>query len=252
MGTKGKLFIIALLMAGIVGLLLWSKNGDPRKKTGLPTSTAGSGAVEGPGGFTEPGPGANSGESADPLHAPAGLPADDPGMRVELAGGHVPAEPRNATTEPPPSPKPEPAAARTYTVGAGDSLWTIAKKVTGKGSNARAIFEANRDRIQNEDDLLRVGMVLTIPAALGGAHAPAVEVSIPQPAPETGAANPPGNAIPPPPAKTYKVKAGDTLSSIAKELLGDSNKWTTIYKANKDKMSHPDTLTEGMELVIPR
>lgn len=51
--------------------------------------------------------------------------------------------------------------------------------------------------------------------------------------------------------KTYTVKSGDTLSKIAKEFYGDANKYMDIFNANKDKLSDPDKIKPGQELVIP-
>jgi nucleoid-associated protein YgaU len=53
---------------------------------------------------------------------------------------------------------------RTYTVVAGDSLSKIAKKVYGKSSKWKAIFDANRD-ILNNPDLIHPDQVLKIPDA---------------------------------------------------------------------------------------
>jgi nucleoid-associated protein YgaU len=53
---------------------------------------------------------------------------------------------------------------RTYTVVAGDSLSKIAKKVYGKSSKWKVIFEANRD-IVKDPDLIHPGQVLKIPDA---------------------------------------------------------------------------------------
>ncbi len=51
--------------------------------------------------------------------------------------------------------------------------------------------------------------------------------------------------------KTYVVKSGDTLSKISKEMYGDANKYMDIFNANTDKLSNPDKINPGMELVIP-
>jgi nucleoid-associated protein YgaU len=52
-------------------------------------------------------------------------------------------------------------------------------------------------------------------------------------------------------AKTYTVKAGDTLSKIAKEHLGDANAYMNIFNANKDQLSDPDTIKPGQVLKLP-
>lgn len=52
-------------------------------------------------------------------------------------------------------------------------------------------------------------------------------------------------------AKSYKVKAGDTLSKISKEMLGDASRWREILEANKDKIKDPNTISPGLELTIP-
>jgi len=56
----------------------------------------------------------------------------------------------------------EATAGRTYEVEDGDSLWVIAKKHYGRGSDWERIFEANLDRLASPD-AVRAGMVLRIP-----------------------------------------------------------------------------------------
>ncbi|HEV2869812.1 MAG TPA: LysM peptidoglycan-binding domain-containing protein, partial [Actinomycetota bacterium] len=50
--------------------------------------------------------------------------------------------------------------------------------------------------------------------------------------------------------KTYKVKANDTLSGIAKSKLGDANRWPEIHQLNRDVVLNPNDIAPGMELVI--
>jgi nucleoid-associated protein YgaU len=50
---------------------------------------------------------------------------------------------------------------------------------------------------------------------------------------------------------TYTVKAGDTLSKIAKEHLGDANSYMEIFNANRDQLSDPDKIKPGQVLKIP-
>jgi nucleoid-associated protein YgaU len=52
-------------------------------------------------------------------------------------------------------------------------------------------------------------------------------------------------------AKTYTVQAGDTLSKIAKEHLGNANAYMKIFDANKDQLSDPDKIKPGQVLTIP-
>jgi nucleoid-associated protein YgaU len=52
--------------------------------------------------------------------------------------------------------------------------------------------------------------------------------------------------------KTYTVDSGDNLSAIAKQELGDANRWREIYELNKDLIGkNPDLIQPGMELKLP-
>lgn len=51
--------------------------------------------------------------------------------------------------------------------------------------------------------------------------------------------------------KSYVVKAGDTLSRIAKNEYGNANDWDKIYQANKDKLTSPHKIKIGQELILP-
>ena len=51
--------------------------------------------------------------------------------------------------------------------------------------------------------------------------------------------------------KTYTVKAGDSLSKIAKLELGDSSKWNQIYKLNQKMIGKdPNAIKPGQKLVL--
>jgi LysM repeat protein len=69
-----------------------------------------------------------------------------------------------------------------------------------------------------------------------------VDSSLPQP--QTGAAAGSGQ-------RTYTVKSGDTLSKISKEMYGDATQYNKIFDANRDKLSDPNKIFPGQELVIP-
>ncbi len=70
----------------------------------------------------------------------------------------------------------------------------------------------------------------------------------PAPAPAPPAAKP---AAASPPSKTYTVKAGDTLSRIAKEHLGDAGDYMKIFNINKDQLTDPDLIKPGQVLRLP-
>ena len=53
------------------------------------------------------------------------------------------------------------------------------------------------------------------------------------------------------PARTYTVQAGDSLSKISKQFYADANKYMKIFEANKDKLTDPNKVNVGTELLIP-
>ncbi|MEO8682225.1 MAG: LysM peptidoglycan-binding domain-containing protein [Vicinamibacterales bacterium] len=52
-------------------------------------------------------------------------------------------------------------------------------------------------------------------------------------------------------ARSYTVKAGDTLSKIAKDQLGDASAYPKIFEANRNILSDPDKIKPGQVLTIP-
>ena len=60
-----------------------------------------------------------------------------------------------------------------------------------------------------------------------------------------------GEASPSQQERTYTVKPGDTLSKIAKEVLGNANAYMDIFNANKDQLSDPNMIKVGQKLKIP-
>lgn len=69
------------------------------------------------------------------------------------------AEPQRETNN-----SPAPASSQTYTVVKGDCLWNIAKRFYGDGSKYTIIYDANRDVVGGNPNLIYPGQVLTIPA----------------------------------------------------------------------------------------
>lgn len=59
---------------------------------------------------------------------------------------------------------PAPSSAQTYTVVSGDCLWNIAKKFYGNGAKYTIIYDANKELIGGDPNLIYPGQKLTIPA----------------------------------------------------------------------------------------
>jgi hypothetical protein len=53
------------------------------------------------------------------------------------------------------------------------------------------------------------------------------------------------------PGQGYVVKRGQTLSTIAHDVLGDPELWPAIYWANRDQIKDPKILHVGQRLAIP-
>jgi LysM repeat protein len=72
-----------------------------------------------------------------------------------------------------------------------------------------------------------------------------IDSSLPQPAsPSAGARDRSAG-------QTYTVKSGDSLSKIAQQFYGKASEYTKIFEANRDKLTDPDKIQPGQQLVIP-
>jgi nucleoid-associated protein YgaU len=56
-----------------------------------------------------------------------------------------------------------PAAELRHTIQSGENLSSIAERYYGKAARWRALFNANRDKLGNNPNAIRAGMVITIP-----------------------------------------------------------------------------------------
>jgi nucleoid-associated protein YgaU len=77
-----------------------------------------------------------------------------------------------------------------------------------------------------------------------------INSSMPQPAQQTYAAGAStsgqGSG-----GRKYTVQPGDSLSAIAQRFYGRANEYNKIFEANRDKLSDPNQIRPGQELVIP-
>jgi nucleoid-associated protein YgaU len=67
----------------------------------------------------------------------------------------------------------------------------------------------------------------------------------------TGAVGTAGTRSTAPAGRTYTVKAGDTLSEIARDQLGSAGAYMKIFELNKDQLSDPDKIKPGQVLRLP-
>ena len=51
--------------------------------------------------------------------------------------------------------------------------------------------------------------------------------------------------------RLYTVKAGDSLSKIAKREYGNAERWHMIFEANQDTIKNPDLIHPGQVLKLP-
>jgi len=51
--------------------------------------------------------------------------------------------------------------------------------------------------------------------------------------------------------RTYTVKPGDTLSSIATSYYGSATAYPKIFDANRDQLNDPNKILPGQVLKIP-
>lgn len=122
-----------------------------------------------------------------------------------------------------------PHQTRPHTVRAGESLWSIAAHHLGDGSRFKEIADLNRDVVGDKPGFLRPGWVLQVPTE------------------DTGTA-----------ATSYTVKAGDTLGTIARDTLGDPDRYMDIFHASTGltqddgaTLTDPNLIRVGWTLTIP-
>jgi nucleoid-associated protein YgaU len=148
----------------------------------------------------------------------------------------------------------------------GDTLGGLAQKYLGSATLWPKLLEANRDKM-NKPEELREGMVLRLPEGVAKASSAgatsssagesrATSSSSNTSRAESARADLPASTQDPAPAArrgahTYRVKAHQSLQSIAASELGSAARWKDIYQANREQIDDPDRVPAGITLVIP-
>lgn len=195
---------------------------------------------------------------AEPATRPVGStpPATDTPRTTPATPPMTP--PRTATPGPTGTPPPGPVTpGRRYKIQESDTLAALAREEYGDEKYWRAIQAANPAVDPNR---LMVGQEIVLPrkedvvkGASVAAAPPRAGAATTRPAPATPrpgltAANEPArNGA----ARTVTVARGDTLVALARKYLNDENRWREIYELNKDKLTSPDNVREGMQLKLP-
>jgi nucleoid-associated protein YgaU len=153
-----------------------------------------------------------------------------------------------------------------YTVGEGESLAAVAKKMYGpeegnRVRNIRRIYEANKDILKSADEVA-AGQKLVIPPALP-ALPPKPEDVLSQAlfekvdamgkpaAAKVPSKSPAPTAAPAPEGRWYVVQDGDNLWRIAANQLGSGTRYEEIAKLNADVLKSKDALDVGMRIRLP-
>jgi len=126
-------------------------------------------------------------------------------------------------------------AQETYTVAPGETLSFIAQKFYADPSKWNLIYEANKDTIGSDPNLILDGMILEIPQLS--------DTSQPASVPDSQQISSPSH---------YKIVEGDTLETIAQALYGNSSSWQVLYSANFHVIGDdPQQLVSGVMLAVP-
>lgn len=182
----------------------------------------------------------SSAAAAQPQTKPAAPVSQNSLDAILGASTNTPTPPANApSTAPPtttttvaaPATKPTPTGDTIYTVQPGDTFSSIASKHYNDESKWFDIAQSNPTV---DPTRLRVGQELRLPAIQFLA-----KHEEPIPAGPTG-------------IKTYTIRPGDSLSTVAEVSYGDPTLWRVIYNFNREKIGdNPNAIQAGMTLRVP-
>jgi nucleoid-associated protein YgaU len=132
-----------------------------------------------------------------------------------------------------------------YTIQSGDSLALIAKRQLGSESRWNEIQAANPGL---DPKRLKLGATIQLPA--GAAPVQQQKTTVAKAAaPKAKTAPAPKTEVASARSRTYTIKKGDLLRSIARTQLGDENRWKEIQSLNPSV--DPSKLVVGATIKLP-
>jgi len=134
---------------------------------------------------------------------------------------------------------------RVHVVARGESVWSIAERLSD-GSEPDTLRVSERILDRNLGSAMSDGSTFSSPALIQ----PGWELIVPDLRPGTPAADA-ATLIDAGVTGTHVVKAGDSLSSIAEEHLGDGLRWTEIAEANLGDRMNDSRTFDDPNLILP-
>lgn len=111
-----------------------------------------------------------------------------------------------------------------YSVKSGDTLMRIAFEVYGDLFQWKKIYEMNKDKVSDPNNLKK-GVVLKVEKMSSGGASVVVHGD-----------------------EKYLIKQGDTLGSISDDVYGTPRKWRKLYEQNKSWIKDPNRIFAGFFL----
>jgi len=131
-----------------------------------------------------------------------------------------------------------------HTVKRRETLYDLAKKYYGDGSQWKRIQKANLDEV-SASGAVKAGVELVIPDQ-DRADGEGSDDTSPQDEPSRMEQVRQATET-----RRITVRRGDRLMSLARDYLGDGGRWRAFIEANPDKLDGPRDLRAGMTLQLP-
>jgi nucleoid-associated protein YgaU len=145
--------------------------------------------------------------------------------------------------------KPIDQATRVEPIRTGDSFWLISQRAYGNGGYFRALYEHNRERFPEPDEL-PAGASVEIPSP------DYLRQRFPEFCPKEGgnesstAQQEPGDSKT---ERVYVVVGGESLFDVARYQLGQGSRYVEILQLNRDVLKgNLEALTAGLKLRLPQ